>query len=70
VLSYNMVEVADWEVADRAAGSLQKWVRIKLKAGEGFVPEEQIRSPIEHAACFIKGEGGWRLAGFGPGAGK
>ncbi|MBI3044072.1 MAG: hypothetical protein HYY78_14725 [Betaproteobacteria bacterium] len=69
-LSYNMVEVADWEVADRAADSKQKWVKIKLKEGEGYVPEEQIRSPIEHAACFVKGEGGWRLVGFGPGGGK
>jgi hypothetical protein len=69
-LSYHMVEVGDWEVDDRAAGSKQKWVRIKLKEGEGYVPEDQIRSPIEHAACFVKGESGWRLAGFGPGAGK
>ncbi|HUF81256.1 MAG TPA: hypothetical protein VMN03_08995 [Burkholderiales bacterium] len=69
-LSYNMVEVVDWEVADRAAGSNQKWVRIKLKTGDGYVPEEQIRSPIEHAACFVKREGGWRLGGFGPGGGK
>ena len=69
-LSYHMVEVTDWEVNDRAADSKQKWVRIRLKAGEGYVPEEQIRSPIEHTACFIKGEQDWRLAGFGPGGGK
>jgi hypothetical protein len=36
----------------------------------GFVPEEQIRSPIEHTACFVKGETAWRLIGFGPGGGK
>lgn len=69
-LSYHMVEVADWEVADRVADSRQKWVKIKLKDGEGYVPEEQIRSPIEHTACFVKGEGAWRLIGFGPGGGK
>jgi hypothetical protein len=69
-LSYNMVEVADWEVDDRDAASKQKWVRIWLKSGVGFVPEEQIRSPIEHAACFVKGETSWRLIGFGPGGGK
>ena len=69
-LSYNMVEVADWEVDDRDAASKQKWVRIWLKSGMGFVPEEQVRSPIEHTACFVKGETAWRLVGFGPGGGK
>ena len=69
-LSYNMVEVADWEVDDRDAGSKQKWVRIWLKSGIGFVPEEQIRSPIEHTACFVKGETSWRMVGFGPAGGK
>ena len=69
-LSYNMVEVADWEVDDRDAASKQKWVRIWLKSGIGFVPEEHIRSPIEHTACFVKGETAWRLVGFGPGGGK
>lgn len=69
-LSYNMVEVADWEVDDRDAISKQKWVRILLKSGMGFVPEEQVRSPVEHAACFVRGESGWRLVGFGPGGGK
>ena len=69
-LSYNMVEVADWEVDDRDASSKQKWVRIWLKSGMGFVPEEHIRSPVEHAACFVKGETAWRLVGFGPGGGK
>jgi hypothetical protein len=69
-LSYNMVEVADWEVDDRDAASKQKWVRIWLKSGIGFVPEEQIRSPVEHTACFVKGETAWRLIGFGPAGGK
>jgi hypothetical protein len=68
--SYNMLEVTDWEVNDRAADVRQKWVRIRIKSGYGYVPEEQIRSPVEHAACFVKGEAGWRLTGFGPGAGK
>lgn len=69
-LSYHLVEVTDWEVNDRSADSKQKWVKIRLRAGEGYVPEEQIRSPIEHTACFVKGERGWRLVGFGPGGGK
>src|SRR5262245_43158114 len=45
-LAYNVVAVLDWEVADRSAGAKQKWVKIRIPAGEGYVPEEQIRSPI------------------------
>lgn len=70
VLSHHIVEVTDWEIADQAADSKQKWVKIRVQAGEGYVPEEQIRSPIEHTACFLKSEKGWRLTGFGPGGGK
>lgn len=69
-LSFHIVEVIDWEINDRAADSKQKWVKIRLKNGEGYVPEQQIRSPIEHAACFTRSEGGWRMTGFGPGGGK
>lgn len=69
-LSYDIVEVRDWEVADQAAESRQKWVRIRLRQGEGYVPEEQIRSPIEHAACFVRSGSGWRMTGFAPGSGK
>jgi hypothetical protein len=65
-----LVDVADWEVNDQAAESKQKWVRIKIGGGEGYLPEEQIRSPIEHTACFIRTDGGWRMSGFGPGSGK
>ncbi len=68
-LSYPIVEVTDWEVPDRAADSQQKWVRIGLPSGEGFVPEEQIRSAVEHAACFIKTEDGWRMTAFAPAGG-
>lgn len=63
-LSYDIVPVADWEVADRAADGKQKWVKIRLKDKEAYVPEEQIRSPIEHRACFVKTESGWRMVGF------
>ena len=69
-LSYHLVEVRDWEVADQSADSKQKWVRVRIPKGEGYVPEEQIRSPIEHTACFVKGANGWRLTGFAPGGGK
>lgn len=68
-LSYDIVPVTDWEVDDRAPDFPQKWVKIKLKTGEGFVPEEQIRSPIEYHACFVKTENGWRMTAFAPAGG-
>jgi hypothetical protein len=70
VLSYDIVEVSDWEVADRSADTRQKWVRIRLRGSDAYVPEEQIRSPVEHAACFIKTAAGWRMIGFAPGGGN
>jgi len=68
-LSYDIVPVADWEVADQASDYPQKWTRIKLKSGEGYVPEEQIRSPIEQVACFVRTENGWRMTAFAPAGG-
>jgi hypothetical protein len=68
-LSYHIVRVTDWEVADLDPKFGQKWVRIRLlKEGTGFVPEEHVRSPIEHTACFVRTGNGWRLAVFGPAA--
>jgi hypothetical protein len=69
VLSYDIVRVRDWELPDKAADVQQRWVKVDVKNGEGYVPEEQIRSPVEHAACFIKTEGGWRMTGLAPGGG-
>lgn len=69
-LAYDIVAVADWEVADKARDFAQKWVKIKLKTGEGFVPEEQIRSPIEHVACFVKTGNGWRMTALAPAGGQ
>jgi len=66
-LEYDIVAVTDWDAADEAAETKQRWVKIKVKAGEGYVPEEQIRSPIEHTACFVKGPVGWRLVAMGAG---
>jgi hypothetical protein len=68
-LSYDIVPVADWEVADKAPDFPQKWTKVKLKTGEGYVPEEQIRSPIEQVACFIRTENGWRMTAFAPAGG-
>lgn len=69
-LSYDIVQVIDWEVADRSPDTRQKWVKIRLNGVEAYVPEEQIRSPVEHTACFIKTAGDWRLIGFAPGGGN
>lgn len=60
-LSYDLVRVTDWEVADSTGEPAQKWVKIRFGEREGFVFEEQIRSPLEHRACFVKTEAGWRL---------
>jgi len=42
-------------------------VKIKIKEGAGYVPEEQIRSPLEHIACFVKTANGWRMTALGAG---
>ena len=63
-LSYSIVRVTDWEVADSVADVKQKWVRIRVRDQDGYIPEEHIRSPIEHLACFRKSEAGWRLTSF------
>lgn len=63
-LGHVIVPVSDWEVADRDADVKQKWVRIRVRDRDGYIPEEHIRSPIEHLACFRKGESGWRLTSF------
>jgi len=56
-----LVEVTDWEVADEDPKSPQKWVKITTKAGPGYVPEEQLRSAVEHRACFRRSSTGWRM---------
>jgi len=63
-LTHELVPVEDWEVADLTPGFPQKWTRIRLNSGSGFVPEQQIRSPIEHMACFSGSNGPWRLISF------
>ncbi|MEO7728103.1 MAG: hypothetical protein ABIS45_12675 [Burkholderiales bacterium] len=60
-LSYDLVSVIDWEVADNNKASAQKWVKLKAKAGEGYVPEEQVRSPLEYRACFVNSGTRWRM---------
>ena len=60
-LSYDLVKVLDWEVADESGDGKQHWVKIQTTAGPGFVPEEHIRSPLEYRACFAKSGAAWRL---------
>jgi hypothetical protein len=68
-LSHDIVAVSDWEIDDKA-DPRQKWVRIRFKERDGYVPEEQVRSPIEQAACFVKGSKGWRMIALAPAGGE
>jgi hypothetical protein len=70
VLSYDIVTVADWEVDDKTRDVKQKWVKIRYRNRDGYVPEEQIRSPIEQAACFAKSANGWRMTALAPAGGE
>ena len=63
-LSYNVVKVLDWEVADEESSSPQKWVKLETGRAIGYVPEEQVRSPLEHRACFVKTGASWRMIDF------
>jgi hypothetical protein len=63
-LTHDLVKVEDWEVPDTLPGFPQKWTRIEVPGGSGYVPEQQIRSPIEHMACFAEQRGQWRLVSF------
>ena len=69
-LSYDIVQVADWEIDDKVPNAKQKWVKIRYNNRDGYIPEEQVRSPIEQAACFVKGANGWRMTGFAPAGGE
>ena len=68
-LSYDIVSVRDWDIADKEPAVKQRWVRLRVKSGDGYIPEEQIRSPIEHSACFVKTESGWRMTALAPAGG-
>jgi hypothetical protein len=63
-LTHEVVQVEDWEVTDKTPGFPQKWTRIAVQGNSGYVPEQQIRSPIEHMACFAVQGGQWRLVSF------
>lgn len=65
-IGFVLVPVTDWEVSDSDTAVKQKWVKIRFRGRDGYLAEEHMRSPIEHAACFIKTDFGWRLTVFGP----
>jgi hypothetical protein len=68
-LSYDIVAITDWEVDDKADAN-QKWVRVRYRNRDGYLLEEHVRSPLEQAACFVKGASGWRMTGFAPAGGE
>lgn len=68
-LSYDIVEIDDWEVDDRKDPK-QKWVKIHYGKRAGYVLEEHVRSPVEQAACFVKSGNAWRMTGFAPAGGE
>jgi hypothetical protein len=63
-LAHDLVKVLDWEIADDDKDVKQQWVRIQTGTGAGYVPEEHVRSPLEHRACFAKSGAGWRMTGL------
>ena len=69
-LSYEIIPISDWEVDDKAPDTKQKWVRVRFRNRDGYLPEEHVRSPIEQAACFVKAGTGWRMTGFAPAGGE
>ena len=69
-VSYDIVTVSDWEIDDKARDAKQKWGKIRYRDRDGYIPEEQIRSPIEQAACFVKAANGWRMTAFAPAGGE
>jgi hypothetical protein len=63
-LSYDLIEVRDWEVADAETRLQQRWIKVRYRERDGYVPVEQIRSAIEPRACFVKEGGGWRMTEY------
>jgi hypothetical protein len=60
-LSFDIIGVRDWDVADAENQIKQRWVKVDHRGRDGYVPEEHIRSAIEHRACFAKTGNAWRM---------
>ena len=63
-LSFDIIGVRDWDVADAENQLKQRWVKVNHRGQDGYVPEEHIRSAIEHRACFAKTGNTWRMVEY------
>ena len=63
-LSFDIIGVRDWDVADAESQLKQRWVKVSHRGRDGYVPEEHIRSAIEHRACFAKTGNTWRMVEY------
>ena len=63
-LSFDIIGVRDWDVADTESQLKQRWVKVSHRGRDGYVPEEHIRSAIEHRACFAKTGNTWRMVEY------
>jgi hypothetical protein len=63
-LSYDIVPVRDWDVADAESRLPQRWVKVQHRGRDGYVPAEHVRSAIEHRACFAKTGNIWRMVEY------
>lgn len=74
-LSYEIVGVEDFDIEDANPKVSQRWVRVVLKDGIGYMASEHIRSAVEARACFTRGRGSaaavgpWRMVSFTVGGG-
>lgn len=73
-LSHQIVGVEDWDLEDEAK-SPQRWVKVVLKNGGGYMASEHVRSAIEARACFTRSRGKtpnagpWRMISLTVGGG-
>ena len=70
-----IVGVEDWDLDDATPKVSQRWVRVVLKNGIGYMASEHIRSAIEARACFTRSRGKtpnagpWRMISLTVGGG-
>ncbi|MBY0439261.1 MAG: hypothetical protein K2W80_13825 [Burkholderiales bacterium] len=73
-LSHQIVGVEDWDLEDEAK-SPQRWVKVVLKQGGGYMASEHVRSAIEARGCFTRSRGKtpnagpWRMMSLTVGGG-
>ena len=73
-LSHQIVGVEDWDLEDESK-TAQRWVKVVLKNGIGYMASEHVRSAIEARACFTRSRGKvpnagpWRMISLTVGGG-